>query len=206
MQAPRLHAQHWRGPRARCGGRRPRAHPLCQGHGSPGACGRGQTVVQGRDPHSGCRDTHRPMRNPSQHPGATQHSLALSSLPRGCTHKSVKSSRVSSGVNTSSSPMTWGEAGVPGGVEAWRRVRGQVHPEAAQRPSQESPLQLSPCPPTVLLAGQPSPGTHDHRHRLFLNGDCRDPLGEGRSQVWVGSQPSKALQPPGPSPASSHAH
>ena len=48
------------------------------------------------------------QQNPSQHPGATRHSFALHSPPKDSTHKSVKSSRVSSGVNTSSSPMTWG--------------------------------------------------------------------------------------------------
>lgn len=68
---------------------------------------------------------------------------------------------------------------------AQRRAWGfRYTPKLALCSGQESPLQLSPCPPAVrgawfcLLAERPSPGTHAHRHRLFLNGDHRDPLGQ----------------------------
>lgn len=51
---------------------------------------------------------------PTQNPPTP---FTLPGQPQASTHKSVKSSRVSSGVNTSSSPITWGggQAQVGGG-------------------------------------------------------------------------------------------
>lgn len=87
----------------------------------------------------------------------------------------------------------------------WRPWGFGKPPGLALCSEQGSPLQISPSPPTAhgaglcLLATQASAGTRAHRHRLFLNGDHRDPLGEGQPQVRVSSQPPKELQPLGPS-------
>lgn len=131
---------------------------------------------------------------------------ALPGQPLAGTHKSVKSSRVSLGVNTSSSPITWG------GGQSTRWAGDTDTAEGTPCSGQERPRQLSWSPPTAHrallcpLAAQPCPGTHAHKQGLFLDGDSRDPLGEGQPQVWVSSQPSKELQPLGPSSPSSYPH
>lgn len=102
---------------------------------------------------------------------------------------------------------------MPGEIGARWRARGSGKPpKLAPCSEQESPLQISPSLPTVhgawlcLLAMTPGTGTRAHRHRLFLNGDHRDPLGEGQPQVCVSSQPPEELQPLGPSSPSSCPH
>lgn len=102
------------------------------GPGPPrGTRGMWQTPGQaaGRGPPQGAPANPKPEVDAQESPNTS----SLPGQPRAGTHKSVKSSSVSSGVNTSSSPITWGGGQVPGG-------RGLRHP------LQESPLQLPTGP------------------------------------------------------------
>ena len=130
-------------------------------------------------------------RIPNCHPGVTQHPPALPGQPQAGTHKSVKSSRVSSGVNTSSSPITWG-----GGQST--RWDGGCPPGWHCAPGRKVPYSCPRLPP--LPTGSTTRPWHTcPRRRLFLVGDSWDPLGEEQPQVWIGSQQSEELQFLGPS-------
>ena len=76
-------------------------------------------------------------RTPKSHPTPP----ALPGQPQAGTHKSVKSSRVSLGVNTSSSPITWG------GGQSTRWAGDTDTAEGTPCSGQERPLQLSRSPP-----------------------------------------------------------
>lgn len=100
----------------------------------------------------------------------------------GGTHKSVNSSSVSSGVNTSRSPITWRQ----GIRQSW----GHTNDVGLNTTSRVAELSHS-CPCLCPRAARPSPGTLAHRHTLFLDGDNEDPLGKGQPHVWAGSQQSQ---------------
>lgn len=130
-----------------------------------------------------------PQANPER-PGATQHPSGLPASPGWHSQICeviqglVRSEHIQQPNHLERRPehqVGWGQ----------QRVWGLGHtPEAGTVLRQESPLQLSPSPPTAWLcplAAQPSPGTHAHRHRLILDGDSWDPLGEEQPQVWVSS-------------------
>lgn len=94
------------------------------------------------------------------------------------THKSVKSSRVSSGVNTSSRPITWGTRVRQNGkhiADARTQCAPGWHCTPGRKPSYNYP-RLFHCAHCQL---SPHPGTFAHRHRLFLDADSRDTLGGG---------------------------
>lgn len=145
------------------------------GPGPPrGTRGMWQTPGQaaGRGPPQGAPANPKPEVDTQESPNTS----SLPGQPRAGTHKSVKSSSVSSGVNTSSSPITWGGGQAPGG-------RGLRHPCSC------------PCAQLCPLAALPCSGKHAHRQRLFLDGDRGHPLGEGQPQVRGSPQPSKELSP-----------
>lgn len=94
-----------------------------------GACGRPLARLRSEARLKGPPANPKPEVDTQEPPNTS----SLPGQPRAGTHKSMKSSSVSSGVNTSSSPITWGGGQVPGG-------RGLRHPV------QESPLQLPTGP------------------------------------------------------------